>query len=82
MLEGGEIEPLSSRELLQEMHDILAGIRPVQQRKIIFRANHVSNQFPLEGILPRDQAELNRRLNQWISACPPDHYPELNPRRL
>jgi hypothetical protein len=73
----GTIRPLSSRELLQEMHYLIEHIRCPE--KVIFRANHVSNQFPLEGVLPRDQVKLLLVLERWITECPLDLYPQTNP---
>jgi radical SAM superfamily enzyme YgiQ (UPF0313 family) len=77
----GEIEPLTVRELLEEMRDLLEGIEG-REKKIIFRANHVSNQFPLEGILPRDRALLLDTLEEWIRLCPEGVYPETDPGNL
>ena len=71
----GRIEPLTVREILVETAEMLDRIEP-QKRRTIFRANHASNLLPLEGILPRDRAELKARLAEWIEQCPADLYPE------
>ena len=81
-IEMGETQPLTSRELLEEMHAILEQTTPQPGTRIIFRANHVSNLFPLEGILPRDTEKLLSILKKWIAACPAGHYPSLDPRCL
>ncbi len=77
----GSIELLSVRELLQEMGNIIQNITP-KEGQIIFRANHVSNLFPLEGNLPRDRTRLVDTINEWIRVCPADQYPEHDPRYL
>ena len=69
------IQPLTSKELLEEMKSILSGIQS-ESKEILFRANHVSNQFPLGGSLPSDTPMLLKVLNQWISECPEGIYPE------
>lgn len=76
MVEKGKFEPLTTRELLEEMRDILKEIK-LNNAKVIFRANHVSNQFPLAGILPRDINTLVNTLEQWVTECPPNVFPEL-----
>jgi hypothetical protein len=81
MIGGGEIEQLAVRELLEEMRDLMEKIE-CRERRIIFRANHVSNQFPLEGILPRDQELLAATLNKWVRICPEGSYPDIDPRKL
>lgn len=80
MIEKNRIEPLTTKGLLEEMRDILDNI--VCEGKIIFRANHVSNQFPLGGILPRDRAKLVDTLDEWISDCPEGSYPAIDPCML
>ncbi|OUR97467.1 hypothetical protein A9Q84_09700 [Halobacteriovorax marinus] len=75
MVDRGRIDMLTTKELTTEMRDVLKNITPSQGR-IIFRANHVSNQYPLGGILPNDQASLIETLNEWIEATPAGVYPE------
>lgn len=77
----GQITPLTIKEHLKEMEDILANILPIKNR-IIFRANHVSNFLPLEGVLPRDKEALLATITDWISSCPDEIYPYNDPRRL
>ena len=77
----GRIQPLSVREMLHEMKEIIGGIEP-EEGRIIFRANHASNFLPIEGILPRDREKLIGVLSEWITACPPDLYPAQNPAGL
>ena len=81
MIDKKKLEPLTTREMLEEMRDILAEIRS-ERRGIIFRANHVSNQYPIGGILPRDSAELVQTLDGWIAQCPEGVYPDLSPHML
>ncbi len=76
-IEAGDIQPLTSRELLEEMHYLIAHIDC--PKPVIFRANHVSNQFPLEGVLSKDRAKLLSTLEQWIRSCPANLYPDANP---
>lgn len=80
-VEKGEIQPLTSKELLTEMRTILTSINPTTGN-IIFRANHVSNMFPLGGNLPRDRARILQQLDEWIAQCPEGVYPEISPDRL
>lgn len=75
MVERGSISPLTSKKLLEEMRDIIKDINPT--RKIIFRANHVSNQYPLAGILPRDNPRIITSLNEWIKDTPGGTYPPM-----
>ena len=82
MIKKGKISPLTYRELLVEMRDILCGIEGMDGARSIFRANHVSNQFPLSGILPRDIPKLLLTLDGWISKCPEGTYPEMDYRML
>jgi radical SAM superfamily enzyme YgiQ (UPF0313 family) len=81
MVEREQTDPLTSLELLEEMRAIISNINCVKG-KIIFRANHVSNQFPLGGILPRDKEKLVKTLDEWIAICPPGVYPENNPGQM
>lgn len=80
-IDRGEIEPLTTKALLQEMKDILEAIEP-DKGQIIFRANHVSNMFPLGGTLPKDKGIILNQLDQWISQCPDGQYPNINPEYL
>ncbi len=75
MVEKGNFDMLTSRELTIEMRDILKLIKP-SNREILFRANHVSNQFPLGGRLNRDTATLVETLNAWILEIPEGVYPK------
>jgi radical SAM superfamily enzyme YgiQ (UPF0313 family) len=76
MVERGTIEPLTSKELLIEMHDILE-LATFDLNPIIFRANHVSNMHPLGGNLPRDKGLILKTLKSWISQTPEGVYPEV-----
>ncbi len=70
----GEISPLTSKQLLQEMYDIISMIK-IDSGNIIFRANHVSNAHPLGGTLPRDTHKLLSTIKQWINLAPEGTYP-------
>ncbi len=74
MEERGLIEPLTSKALFKEMHDILNGVK-FEANPVIFRANHVSNQFPLGGTLPRDQKKIVETLKEWWRSAPEGVYP-------
>ena len=78
MEERGLISALTSKELFLEMKGILQNLRLKSLKespRIIFRANHVSNQFPLGGVLPRDKNELINTLEEWIASTPEGVYP-------
>lgn len=75
MVERGSIEPLSSKELLIEMHDILEQAT-FDLNPIIFRANHVSNMHPLGGNLPRDKNIILKTIASWINQTPEGVYPK------
>jgi radical SAM superfamily enzyme YgiQ (UPF0313 family) len=76
MVQRGSIEPLTSKELLTEMHDILK-LANFDLNPIIFRANHVSNLHPLAGNLPRDKDVILNQISKWINATPEGLYPEV-----
>ncbi len=81
LIDKGRIQPLTTRELLEEELFLVEHFEPAGS-KTIFRANHVSNQLPLEGILPRDRSKLAETLKEWISKCPAGHYPKQDPWML
>ena len=76
-LQEGKIEELTCLELLEEMHFLIEHLVP--GRPIVFRANHVSNLFPLEGVLPKDRDALLSALEKWITECPREVYPHNDP---
>lgn len=73
MVERGIVKELTSKKMLQEMKSILEQVKPI--RNILFRANHVSNQFPLGGILPKDTKTIVNTLDQWIGSMSDSEYP-------
>jgi radical SAM superfamily enzyme YgiQ (UPF0313 family) len=75
MVERGLIEPLTSKELLVEMRDVLDQINP--SRNILFRANHVSNQYPLGGSLSRDRKLLVKTVHKWMVNTPEGVFPPV-----
>ena len=77
-LEAAEAMKLTSKELFYEMKGILHNLQLKNLKespKILFRANHVSNQFPLGGVLPRDKNKLISTLEEWITSTPEGVYP-------
>lgn len=79
MIDRGLIQPLTSKELLIEMHDILEK-SSFDLNPVIFRANHVSNAHPLGGTLPRDKDKVLETIKHWISETPDGVYPEAPAR--
>jgi len=74
MIERKIISPLFSKELLQEMYDIIEQTH-FTSTPVIFRANHVSNMYPLSGTLPRDKEKILNKISQWIAETPNNTYP-------
>lgn len=58
--ERGEFDPLSPKEIMEELHLILSLIEVPEDRPCIFRSNHVSNYVQLAGTLPKDKLRLVR----------------------
>ena len=81
MVEREQTEPLTVKELLTEMRDILAKIS-INSGNIVFRANHVSNMYPVGGTLPKDQKRLVEELTAWVAECPEGTYPDSRPERM
>jgi radical SAM superfamily enzyme YgiQ (UPF0313 family) len=75
MLERGLIQSLTAKECLIEMREILAKANYQKNQRIIFRANHVSNQHPLGGVLPSDLEKILKKLDHWIDQTPEGVYP-------
>jgi hypothetical protein len=75
MVERGLIQPLTSKQLLQEMYHILNKTK-FELNPVIFRANHVSNMYPLGGTLPKNQDLILETIDQWIKETPEGVYPE------
>jgi radical SAM superfamily enzyme YgiQ (UPF0313 family) len=80
MVDRGLIQELSTKELTQEMFDILSNIEA--KSNILFRANHVSNQFPLGGSLPADRPLLLKTITKWLEQIPEGVYPDVPPHML
>jgi radical SAM superfamily enzyme YgiQ (UPF0313 family) len=53
---GEPFEPLSDIEILDELKMLVEHIEPIDDKKIIFRANHASNPYPIKAVLPDDRA--------------------------
>ena len=75
MVSRGNIKPLTTKLLLGEMRQILSLIQP--KNDILFRANHVSNQYPLGGTLPLDTNVIVSTLDSWIAQTPDGTYPVM-----
>jgi radical SAM superfamily enzyme YgiQ (UPF0313 family) len=75
MVERGRIKPLTCKNLFIEMRDMLKVINP--DSNILFRANHVSNQYPLGGTLPQDSNDIVKTLDGWIAQTPEGTYPPM-----
>lgn len=55
---GEPFEPLSDGEVLDELRMLVEYIEPSNGSKIIFRANHASNPYPIKAVLPDDKASV------------------------
>ena len=56
--------PLTAREFLQELDNILRHTE--MTNPCIFRSNHVSNLYPINGTLPKDKDKMLQQLEQVI----------------
>lgn len=81
MVDRGLIKELSTKELTTEMYEILKRLTSLKGN-VLFRANHVSNQYPLGGTLPRDQRDLLITIEQWLKKIPEGVYPDVPPHML
>jgi len=66
---GEPFIPISDVEALEELEGLVRQIET--QNKIIFRANHGSNAYPIGGTLPQDREELLSQINYR------KHHPEI-----
>lgn len=73
-------EPLSSKEILYELYQILEKMKVTSG--CIFRVNHVSNQMQLGGQLPKDQERLTEAAKSWWQSCPEGIFPRVDPSML
>lgn len=76
MTQRNSFEQLTTKELLCEMRDILHLVKPLKN-EILFRANHVSNQYPIGGRLPIDTHNIINVLNSWINQTAEGVYPPM-----
>ncbi len=74
MVERGLITPLTSKELFTEMYQIIKRA-DFSLNSVEFRANHISNMYPLGGKLPEDKTLILATLENWISEMPEGVYP-------
>lgn len=56
-------EPLTEYESVAEMRDLIAGL---ELKSTVFRANHASVPFPLEGRLPKDRERMSALLDRVL----------------
>lgn len=68
-------EASTCKSLFFEMREILSKLKP--QNNILFRANHVSNQYPIGGVLPKDSEAICKTLDSWIEQTPEGTYPPI-----
>ena len=57
-------EPLTEYESVAEMRDLIAGL---ELKSTVFRANHASVPFPLEGRLPKDRERMCALLDRVLA---------------
>lgn len=76
MVDRKMIEMLTTKELFFEMREIIKGINP-KLNEIVFRANHISNQYPIGGVLPQDSGEIVQALTSWMEQIPEGEYPPM-----
>jgi len=72
MVERG-FEMLTVKDLIGEMRDILKNCQ--FSRDVLFRTNHVSNMYPVGGVLPADQERIVNLLESWYEEAPLGTYP-------
>ena len=66
-------EMLTVKELLTELRDIIDLCD--FKKDVLFRTNHVSNMYPVGGVLNKDKTSILDTLNQWIDKTPEGTYP-------
>jgi radical SAM superfamily enzyme YgiQ (UPF0313 family) len=72
MVERG-FEMLTVKELIGEMREIIKNCQ--FSRDVLFRTNHVSNMYPVGGVLPQDQQRIVDLLDNWYEEAPEGTYP-------
>ena len=82
LVESGNITLLTTKMLLKEMELILKNIKISLPNQVIFRTNHVSNQFKIGGIIPNQLDNLLLIIKNWIIECPNNNYPKINSNYL
>ncbi len=74
MVKRGILKPLTVKELYKEMFYLIKHSH-FELNPVIFRANHVSNQMPMKGTLPKDQKMLSKLLEDAFHRCPEGTFP-------
>lgn len=64
LINSGSFELLRPEEIAMETQEL---IRNLNTRNCVFRSNHASNYFSLEGTLPRDKERLLRQLDNIMN---------------
>lgn len=64
---NGSFEPLTERENIRELRDIVAGL---ELNGCVIRATHRSNVVPVEGRLPKDKLRILDELGAALEAAP------------
>lgn len=60
--ERGEFNPLSPKELMDELYLIVENINLPEDKHCLFRSNHISNYVQLAGTLPKDKERLLKEI--------------------
>jgi radical SAM superfamily enzyme YgiQ (UPF0313 family) len=68
-------EAYQQQSLLSLFRELYLFLENLTVDGVIFRSNHVSNNLPLQGTLPKEQEKLLELLRQAIRHTPPDRYP-------
>lgn len=74
---AGLFVPLTARETLLELQELLTSIEIKPDRHTLFRSNHISNYLPLGGTLPKDKEKMLAEIPQAF-----DHLEELQANHI
>jgi radical SAM superfamily enzyme YgiQ (UPF0313 family) len=61
---GEPFEQLNDQEVLKELKVMIEHMNP--SSKVIFRANHASNPYPIKAVLPDEKDELLRKIDELM----------------
>jgi len=65
---NGRFTPLDEREILDELREIVSGVRA---EKVQIQANHASNYLPISGRLPRDRQKIIDQIDLALAGVTP-----------